>query len=325
MNEKRIISGLDFFKLIGAFLIVYLHTYNRDCGLTGNWFLHVIASIGVPFFFIVSGFFYGKGLQRTNFSIDYFKRYFHRILVMYIAWTLITLPVSWLCVVRGHPEFSLNFKIVYLFRMIFLSGSCGVYWYVLSLLYGSAIIYFFMKRRLSKLLFVISVILFAVGVWYDSPYNNHNVLLQGIHVVLGSERNVLNVGLFYMCIGYFFATREVKIKPLYLILLFIGFAVLRTYEIRLLHINCLQAILAIILFLYALNCHIKISDENSIMMRKLSTVMYLVHYPFILLFDFYLRRGSIIDIPVAICVCLIAYLIITKGLPQKCQKVLIGS
>ena len=324
MEEKRIIPGLDFFKLIGAFLIVYLHTYNRDWGVTGNWFLHVIASIGVPFFFIVSGFFYGKGLHRTNFSLDYFKRYFHRILVMYIAWTLITLPVSWLCVDRGHPEFSLNLKIVYLFRMIFLSGSCGVYWYVLSLLYGSAIIYFLMKRRLGKLLFLTSIILFAVGVWYDSPYNNHNVLLQGIHVVLGSERNVINVGLFYMCIGYFFATREIKIKPLYLVLLFISFTVLRTYEIRLLHINSLQAILAIILFLYALNCHIRVSDENSIMMRKLSTVMYLVHYPFILIYDFYLRRGSIIDIPVAICVCLVAYFIITKGLPQKWQKVLIG-
>ena len=73
MTEKHLIPGLDLFKLIGAFLIVYLHTYNRDWGVTGNWFLHVIASIGVPFFFIVSGFFYGKGLHRTNFSIDYVK------------------------------------------------------------------------------------------------------------------------------------------------------------------------------------------------------------------------------------------------------------
>lgn len=324
MGQKRIIHGLDIFKWVCAFLIVYLHTYNRDWGIYGKWFLNVIASIGVPFFFIVSGFFFGKGISRSGFSKEYFLKYFSRILVMYIAWTIITLPVSWLCITRGHADFSLGLKIAYLLRMIFFSGSCGIYWYLLALLCCSSMIYFFMKRRWNIILYIIALICFGLGVWYNSPYNNHNLLFQGIHVVFGSERNFLNVGLLYMCIGYFFATHEIKMKPYPLILLFVCIVALRTYETNILHINSLQAVLAVVLFLVAFNTNIKIKDENSLTIRKLSTAMYLVHYPFILLFDFYLKRGTSIDYPVTICFCLISFWIITRCLSHKWQRVLIG-
>ncbi len=326
MIEKRILYGLDIYKWLCAFLIVFLHTYNRDWGVLGNWFLNTISSIGVPFFFIVSGYFYAKGLIRTGFSGDYFLKYFKRLVIMYIAWTIITLPVSWLCVFRGHPDFSLPLKIVYLFRMIFFSGSCGIYWYVLALICCSAIIYFCMKRGWDKVLYIVAAFLFGVGVWYNSPYNNNNIVFQFIHAVFGSERNFFNVGLFYMCIGYFFANNEqvLKIKNVFLCSLFVLSLVLRTWEVNMLHTNLLQAIIAVIVFILAFNTNVVISDDKSLIIRKLSTAMYLLHYPFILLFDFYLRRGSWIDFPVAICFCFIVFYLMIQYFPVKWQKVLLG-
>ena len=326
MEENKILHGLDIYKWVCAFLIVFLHTYNRDWGVAGHWFWSVITSIGVPFFFIVSGFFYGKGLVRTEFSKEYFFNYFKRLVIMYVVWTIITLPVSWLCILRGHPDYSLPLKIVYLFRMIFFSGSCGIYWYILALIHCSAVIFYSMKRGWENTLYVIALFLFGVGVWYDSPYNNHNLVFQFIHAVFGSERNFFNVGLFYMCIGYFFASHEqiLKAKSIYLYGLFFISIVLRTFEVNLLHTNLLQALIAIVVFILAWNTTIYISDEKSLKIRKLSTAMYLLHYPFILLFDFYLRRGTLLDYSVALCFCFIVFYVIINYFPVKWQKVLLG-
>lgn len=326
MGNGKIVYGLDIYKWVCAFLIVFLHTYNRDLGILGNWFWNVITSIGVPFFFIVSGFFCAKGLKQTSYSKEYFLKYFKRLVIMYMAWTIITLPVSWLCVVRGHPDYSLPLKIVYLLRMIFFSGSCGIYWYILALICCSAIIYFCTRRGWDKVLYIIAFFLFVVGVWYNSPYNNNNIAFQFIHAVFGSERNFFNVGLFYMCIGQFLANHEhvLKIKNVYIYASLILSVILRTLEVYELQTNLLQALIAVIVFTMAWNMNLEINDEKSLMIRKLSTAMYLLHYPFILLFDFYLRRGTIIDYPAALFFCFIVFYIIINYLPVKWQRVLLG-
>ena len=324
MNDKKIVYGLDIFKLVCAFIIVLIHTYNQDWGAAGRWFHQVIATIGVPFFFIVSGYFYGIGLNKSGFSKNYFIRYFKRILTMYLAWSVITLPVSWLCIERGHPEYSLALKIIYLLRMILFSGSCGIYWYVLALVCCSIMIYYFMKNNKAGILYAIAIICFAAGVWYNSPYNDDNMIFRFVHAVFGSERNFLNVGLIYMCIGYFFSCHSVRIKPQYLLAMFACFSILRTYEIKYLQLNSLQLVLAVSLFLFALELNVKISDKKSVGMRKLSTVLYLVHFPFILLFDYYLKRGTAVDYPITLCITFAAFLLIEKLLPDKWRRVLIG-
>lgn len=327
MEERKISYGLDVTKFLCAFFIVFLHTYNRDWGVAGGWFLRTITTIGVPFFFIVSGFFYAQGLNKTGLSKEYFLKYFKRLVVMYVAWTIITLPVSWLCVVRGHPDYSLPLKVVYLFRMFFFSGSCGIYWYILALICCSVVIYYFVKMGWKKALYIIAAFLFLVGVWYDSPYNDNNLAFQFIHAVFGSERNFFNVGLFYMCIGYFFAGHEqiLKAKSIYNIYALLTISiVLRTIEVNLLHTNLLQALIAIVLFILAWNITIDISDEQSLRIRKLSTAMYLLHYPFILLFDFYLKRGTMIDYAMTLSFCFIVFYVIIYYLPVKWQEVLLG-
>lgn len=321
--------SIDFFKFICAFLIVFMHTYCRDFGKTGTWIIDVISNIGVPFFFIASGFFYTKGIIRNKTNEKtYFLKYFTRVSWMYIAWSVITLPIAFLIIERAHGDYPTYLKFLYLFRLFFFTGSIGIYWYVLALVYNSAIIYYAHKKQSVSILFFFAILFWLIGVIYNSPYNNGNLFFESIHVIFGSERNFLHVGLFYMCIGYFFAKYESKFQMnLYgLIIGFMGSIVLRSLEVEFLHTNSLQALEAILLFLIAIN----INQETfklkgcSTQMRQLSTAIYLEHFPFILLFDFYLRRGTAIDFSMAILFSIACYYTLKRFLPKRAFGILYG-
>ena len=74
---KKNFVGIDLFKLIAAILIVILHSIGNYLGKVGNLFIANICCIAVPFFFIVSGYFFGRGLEKKgNYrKKEYFKKY----------------------------------------------------------------------------------------------------------------------------------------------------------------------------------------------------------------------------------------------------------
>ena len=324
IDSFKIYKGLDVMKLTCAFLIVYLHSFLHDLGIVGQWIYESLSLIGVPFFFITSGFLYSKKLYSNKLSFNYFKKYNTHLIKMYIVWTIITLPVSWLCIEWGHGEFSLLMKIIYLFRMIFFSGSCGIYWYILSLILCSLIIYLFIKNGQINLLYIIAAIFFLLGVWYGSPYNNVNIFFKFVHVVFGSERNFINFGLFYMCIGHYLERHPVIISKLHLLIVFVVVIIFRSFEIKVFHLNCLPALLAIILFLFAYNWNPQISIHQSFILRKWSTAVYLIHFPFLLVYDYFLSRDTITGFTLAIIFSLLLYYILKKTLNDYQLKILFG-
>lgn len=204
--QTQIFYGIDFFKLLFAILIVFAHTYCNDLGYIGDGIRNIFSSAGVPFFFIVSGFFYVRGLSKSDNPKEYMVKYFKRILKLYLTWTVISLPLAWHLIVVSHGDYSLPLKIIYLIRSVLFSGSIGVYWYILSLLYLSVILYIvYVHEKLEKILYASAVIFFVVGVIYAACDPDRNLLFHCIHAVFGSERNFLTVGLIYTSIGYYFA------------------------------------------------------------------------------------------------------------------------
>ena len=321
-----IYHGLDVTKLICALLIVYLHAYIDDLGPISTWFRNVISYSGVPFFFITSGFLFRKGLIRNNYSKNYFKKYVIKLIKMYIAWTIITLPVSWLCIEWGHPEYSVPLKVIYLFRMILFSGSCGIYWYLLALFESAIIIYYCHLKNKEWILFLFSIILFLLGVIYNSPYNNNNALFRLIHIIFGSSRNFLNEGLFYMCIGYLLAKESYSIKRnhlFYIVSLTLAF-IARTLEWRIGIYGFFIASIAVILFIWGKNTDININYKISITFRKLSTAIYLLHFPFLLVFDYNFKRGTLTGFFLALLFSIFVFFFLKRILPDKTMKLLFG-
>ncbi len=133
-----------------------------------------------------------------------------------------------------------------------------------------------------------------------------------------------NVGLFYMSIGYFFAKHECKYRVPMLLSLFLISVALRSVEIECLGTNTLQAVEAVLLFMIGVNVKFDRMEKYSLTVRKLSTAIYLEHFPFILLYDFYLKKGTVECFTVTLVFCFVAYFILQKVLPRKAMQTLFG-
>jgi hypothetical protein len=243
---------------------------------------------------------------------------------MYIAWTIITLPVSWLCIEWGHSDYSLPLKIVYLFRMTLFSGSCGIYWYLLALMECSLILFICVKKNVETSMYIFAVILFIIGIAYNSPLNKDNYLFQFIHIVFGSERNFLNTGLLYICAGFYIANHSIQPNKITLIIALATSILLRTIEIQYLHTNFFQSLIAIFLFLFAQQTNIRINDSVSLQIRKMSVALYLLHFPFLLVYDYHFSRNTISGFISATAFSLVTFHLLKHFTSEKTMKLLFG-
>lgn len=323
-TSSRLYVGADLMKLICALLIVFTHTYNHDWGVVGEWVHTTLTPIGVPFFFIVSGFFYAKGLQKTSEKKDYFSRYVKRIINMYIFWTVVTLPVAWMNLGIAHADYGTGLKLLYIVRCFFFTGSIGIYWYVLALIYSSIVIYYAHKWRRMSILYVVALVFWIIGVLYDGGLLTGTMVGTAIHVIIGSERNFLNVGLFYMCIGFLLAKKSFVSSRMLLWVVLVLLLMWTTWYNSISSYRIMQAPIAVTLFLISIQYSCMPLHPFSLTMRKWSTAIYLGHFPAMLIFDYYLVRGTLLDFSFVIAVSLILYYLLSSVCPPRILKVIYG-
>ena len=316
--------GVDVMKFVCALLIVFLHTYNYDLGQCGDWTRVNLSSVGVPFFFIVSGFLYAKGLKRNANKKEYFLHYLKRVFYMYLFWSVLTLPVAWMNVGIAHSDYSLAFKVIYIVRCFIFSGTLGIYWYLLALVYSCIVIFYALKWNKLFLLYLISFIFFVVGVLYDGGLIKGTFVGKFIHVVVGSENNFLNVGLFYMCIGLFFQEKGFVMNRYVTVFLLILSIVLSTILNEMSPYRFMKAPIAVFLFMLSIQYGFSMFKRSSVTLRKWSTAIYLGHFPFVLLFDYYLKRGTWIDFSLAILFSLVLFYVLSYICPKSFLKHVYG-
>ena len=261
-DYKKDFPGVDIAKLICALLIVFTHTYCFDCGEIGKWIQSNLSTVGVPFFFIASGYFYAKGLCSASDKKTYFVRYFLRLGKMYVFWSIITLPVDLLTTQIAHPDWPLWMLFLSLPRGFFLVGSCGVYWYILSLLCNSIILYLANRYRKETLVYLIGFVGFFIGVLYSSGMLNDTILHTVIHVLFSSERNFLNVGLFYMSIGYAMKNVSFPQKWGWAILIIVGSVICGTLVEKFTTLRFMHAFSAIGLFVLSMSVPVKMNVKK---------------------------------------------------------------
>ena len=304
-----------------------MHCFCRDLGVCGKWIRDVITTIGVPFFFITSGYFFSKGFDLAQDKKLYVSKYVKRILVMYSIWTVVTLPVAWMNLNLAKPDEGLIMRMLRFPRGYFLSGSMGIYWYLLSLIYGAIIIGFSQSKQKIWVIFGVASIFFIIGVMYEGGALGNSLLYKIIHTVFGSERNFLNVGIFYMSVGFLAQRQEGKLSKnpvVYLTALIVSIAV-DTCLRNVTSLHFMQAFSAFSLFNLSRVITISIPDKIALKCRTISTVIYLSHFPLILVFDYYLQRGTFIDIFTVLSISICVYIIAKKVLPGKIIKAVYGN
>lgn len=151
-------GAIDVFRYICAVMVVAIHTspfydLNEDIGYIAT---EVLTRIAVPFFFLVSGYFYIKKLnQKTNV----FRTYLLRILKTYAVWSCLYYLVDFL--EWGHTN--LKGFVAHCFYSFTVIGSHYHFWFFPALIVSICIVTLVYRGGLQRFLLPISIILYITG------------------------------------------------------------------------------------------------------------------------------------------------------------------
>lgn len=196
MMQKRQYDGLDYFRILAAFLVAAIHTspFASLGGEADFVFTGVMARTAVPFFFMVTGYFllpqylFGHSMDRRPLVHSLKKQ-----LILYGMAVLLYLPVN---LYAGHFE---KVSVGGFFRMLFIDGTFYHLWYLPAVSLGVLIVWFLGIRLPFGALYGISLALYVVGLFGDSYYGLAaqipilKEIYDGIFLVSSYTRN----GLFY--------------------------------------------------------------------------------------------------------------------------------
>ena len=239
LDEKTEFIAVDFFRLLFAIGIVALHLAPmQDINETLNYFVvHVLTRLGVPFFFLVSGFFLQKKIQ----DVQNVKAYLARIFQLYVIYTVLYLPQIVYDDRKAGGFWVWN--LLDFVRNFFLVGSYTQLWYFVGLIVATLLLYW-LKNKLKlqdRYIAAMVLVLYAIGTIgnaYIQPLQDRidvpadalaqldgkYLLLWLYFRVFGTTRNGLFFGLPYVFFGYLIAKNRDKIvRKNYLLLAVLSF------------------------------------------------------------------------------------------------------
>lgn len=216
ISEKKEFIAVDGMKFFCALLIVGLHT-NMLKSVNAEavfFFNEIISRIGVPFFFLASGFFVAGKLGDKTKLLQYIKR----LIGLYLIYSIIYLPqmiLVWKREGRAFKECAAIFL-----RKFFLVGTYGQLWYFAGLAVAVLLLYLLVKvLKLPVVVnFTIAIALYILGVlggayktWFASLPAVRNILL-GYYDIFETTRNGLLFGLLFVMTGYYLGSYADKLK-----------------------------------------------------------------------------------------------------------------
>lgn len=318
IRNKNEFNLIDIFKFIFAFLIIGIHvppfgqsqsTAIFHCNF---FFQQCLGRLAIPFFFICSGFFLFKKFSLNDVNLHIVFKYLLRIIIIYLAWSLIYLPINFIDGAFSSDKGLFWSILVYGYNFL-LKGSYGHLWYLLSLIFGILVISFLLKKKVSlKIILIISFSFYIIGLFNQNYYGfieplENNYLFSSFHKyfvkLVGSTRNWLFEGLPFISIGAFFAYKPLKLKQKNRIVLLTISFLLMVLEISLtsafgltLNYDYCLFLAPTSFFLFSTVALVPIHKENKnfVFLRKMSTLIYLTQFLFIRTITQYLGFQNLI-------------------------------
>lgn len=239
LSDKTEFFCVDYFRLIFAVGIVALHMSPlKDVNNVINYFVvHVLTRLGVPFFFLSSGFF----LQKKLGDFNKVKAYLIKLLKLYLIYTLLYLPEIIHRYIEGGGAFLSN-ALKFAKKFIFV-GSYTQLWYFIGLITATLLLYLFVNKLKLKDKHIAAIVLalYIIGTVlnaYAQPFvksitvpfgklgaiDKQYLLLSLYFKVFDTTRNGFFFGLPYLFFGYLIAKNKDKIyRKNYLLLSLVSF------------------------------------------------------------------------------------------------------
>lgn len=236
-QQNKLFYGLlDYFKLFSAILVIAIHTFPlASINNTANFILtSIFARIGVPFFFMVTGFFLLPKCfsttfipnEKENLSTRFFFslsskytiiteaknafyslfRFLTKTCILYGLTILLYLPINFY---NGYfQQESLPNKLI---KDIIFDGTFYHLWYLPALILGVVIVFLLLKTK--KLFFpmIITSLLYIIGLFGDSYFGLlksfpflQNLYFKSFHIS-SYTRNGIFFAPIFLFIGYLIA------------------------------------------------------------------------------------------------------------------------
>ena len=301
ISEKKEFIAVDYMKLFCALLIVGLHT-SVFAGVSEQAafvFDEIVSRIGVPFFFLASGFFVAGKVEDGAKLMQYIKR----LLLLYLVYSAIYLP-QMILVWKREGRAVTEWVSIFL-RKFFLVGTYGQLWYFAGLALAVVLLYLLVKllKLPVAVNFTIAVMLYIVGVlgstyktWFASLPAIRNILL-GYYDIFETTRNGLFFGLLFVMSGYYLRIYADKIKAGRKYIVFAGFlAVMLVAEAYFASQFVIAEGFDMTFFLFPFSiflflgvCSVKVSKQQLEIGKKVRNISTLI-FGFHLCVDFYLTE-----------------------------------
>jgi serine/alanine racemase len=164
MNNGKSYTGIDFFRIAAAFLIIVIHTSPLSSySEIGDFILtRITGRIAVPFFFMVSGFFL---ISRYSRNSDKLKAFIKNAVLIYGVAIVVYIPLN---IYNGY--FAMENLLPNIIKDILFDGTLYHLWYLPASITGAAIAWLFTRKLGLKSAFIITALLYFIGLFGDSYY-----------------------------------------------------------------------------------------------------------------------------------------------------------
>lgn len=184
-------QSVDAFRVLAIAAVVLIHTtpFETASSAIGNeldaaTIVNQLARFAVPFFFVISGFFWSRKISSTGDVVGSSLQLSKRLLVLFCSWSLIYL-VPWNAAETfnfgtfgplKHIYWNLSSSVSHPLRTLF-EGTGIHLWFLMGLLWSVMISALLLRLRLEFALAPFAVLLYAVGLagkaYRDTPIGFH--------------------------------------------------------------------------------------------------------------------------------------------------------
>lgn len=212
-------SSIDFFRTIAIFAIITLHTspfHGRDGNL-----LHALdiginqaTRFAIPYFLIVSGYYFRKKVSSDIAIGNAFKIYLQRIIPLFLIWTCIYIIVP-TDIKKQVMEYGLlvamsekSHWIIADPATLLFQGYKGHLWYLISLLWALSIVTILSSMKKERWLLPIALTLCMIGLLGGS----YAATPLGINLSSFDTRNGPFFSTIFVSVGWYWAGNNFHLK-----------------------------------------------------------------------------------------------------------------
>lgn len=284
MAEKKQYDILDVSKFVFSIFVVGIHTLDK-------YGIYPLFRIAVPMFFLMSSYLFFSKLNNDRIeNIQLLKKFCARNIKLYIFWFLLLFPFWG----RSYLSGNIGHNIIVLAVRFFFGSTFPASWYIMSLVIGTIIVFWFRKiigLKVRVFLALIVYVLCCLASNYRGLFFDHSLLLKVVFLYPGTIYNSFPIAFVWISLGEMLVEirhskrfRVLCISARRKRLIFYVCFVLLLFEAWMINKvgcsvdnDCYFLLAPTCMILLDILLSINIEKKYAVCLRKLSTIIYCTH------------------------------------------------